>query len=71
MRVAVYPKCENCVHRILINVYRIFFDQEEQKQEQYYICALSYCPYERAEDKRGRFDAVRIVREGRDRVSRV
>jgi hypothetical protein len=55
MRMAVYPKCENCVHRILINVYRIFFDQEEQKQEQYYICALSYCPYDRAEDKFGRY----------------
>ena len=49
MRVAENPKCKNCTHRVLINVYRIFFDQEEQKQEQYYVCVLSYCPYDRPE----------------------
>jgi hypothetical protein len=49
MRMAVYPKCENCVHRILINVYKTFFEPEEEKQEQYYVCVLSYCPYDRPE----------------------
>ena len=45
MRVAEDFKCKNCIHRVLINVYRIFFDPEEQNQEQYYVCVLSYCPY--------------------------
>jgi hypothetical protein len=44
MRTAEDPKCKNCTHRILISVYRTFSD--ELKHEQYYVCVLSYCPFE-------------------------
>jgi len=49
MRVVDDSKCKNCTHRVFVNVYGMFFDQEEQKQEQYYVCVLSYCPYDRPE----------------------
>jgi len=38
-----WPICKDCVHRILINVYKTF--SGEQKHEQYYACVLSYCNY--------------------------
>jgi DNA-directed RNA polymerase subunit RPC12/RpoP len=37
MRAAEYPACENCEHRILINY--------KKENKQYYVCALSNCPF--------------------------
>jgi hypothetical protein len=42
-------ECRTCRFRITVTVCKTF--EQEEKQEQYHVCALSYCPYGKAEDK--------------------
>lgn len=47
MRLATKPRCRDCMHRTLIKV----FSDLKQKEEQYHVCVLSYCPFEVTGDK--------------------
>ena len=42
MILATKPRCKNCVHRTII---RVFSDLKHKEEEQY-VCVLSYCPFE-------------------------
>jgi hypothetical protein len=47
MRLAANPGCRGCVYRTPIKV----FSDLKQKEEEYHVCVLSYCPFGDAEDK--------------------
>jgi transposase-like protein len=46
MRVVEDPKCKDCRYRMLVNVYMEFSSATSVEPKQYYVCMLSYCPFE-------------------------